>query len=108
MVQAGFGGQSEARQNAAKGPQDPSLMQSEAPEKVLGLERAPELAPGVPLSRDLQELKESLHHAAHLLPAQGPINVFIHHNTLHAFEELPFDEAVQAGGRLLGCQPYLS
>src|SRR5881227_1605099 len=45
---------------------------------------------------------------AHLLPAQGPITVFIHHNTLHAFEHLPFHEAVQKGARVFGCQPYLS
>jgi uncharacterized protein YbcC (UPF0753/DUF2309 family) len=43
-----------------------------------------------------------------LLPAQGPITVFIHHNTLHAFEDLPFDEGVQKGAKLFGCQPYLS
>ena len=43
-----------------------------------------------------------------LLPAQGPINVFIHHNTLHAFEDLPFDEAVKKGAQLYGCQPYLT
>jgi len=47
-------------------------------------------------------------HAAHLLPAQGPIGVFIHHNTLHAFEHLPFDEAVREGSRVFGCEPYLS
>jgi uncharacterized protein YbcC (UPF0753/DUF2309 family) len=46
--------------------------------------------------------------AAHLLPAQGPIPVFIHHNTLHAFEDLPFHEAVRKGGKIFGCQPYLS
>ena len=53
-------------------------------------------------------LRHAIEHAAHLLPAQGPITVFIHHNTLHAFEDLPFDEAVQKGGETFGCQPYLS
>jgi uncharacterized protein len=60
------------------------------------------------LPAELQRLKETLHHAAHLLPAQGPIGVFIHHNTLHAFEHLTFDEAVRAGSRVFGCEPYLS
>ncbi|MGQ0635678.1 MAG: DUF2309 domain-containing protein [Planctomycetaceae bacterium] len=56
----------------------------------------------------LQErLERAVERAGHLLPAQGPINVFIHHNTLHAFEHLPFDAAVQQGGRLFGCRPYL-
>ena len=45
--------------------------------------------------------------AARLLPAQGPIGVFIHHNTLHAFEDLPFDQAVVEGGKQFGCEPYL-
>jgi uncharacterized protein YbcC (UPF0753/DUF2309 family) len=56
----------------------------------------------------LQHLHEVIDHAAHLLPAQGPITVFIHHNTLHAFEDLPFTEAVKKGQQLFGCQPYLS
>src|SRR5437763_6120239 len=55
----------------------------------------------------LDELHHAIEHAAHLLPAQGPITVFIHHNTLHAFEDLPFPEAVQEGARTFGCQPYL-
>ncbi len=38
--------------------------------------------------------EEAVEKIAHLLPAQGPIGVFIHHNTLHAFEHLPFEEAV--------------
>jgi uncharacterized protein YbcC (UPF0753/DUF2309 family) len=54
-----------------------------------------------------QGLEEILHRAAHLLPAQGPIGVFIHHNTLHAFEHLPFDDAVRTGAQVFGCEPYL-
>lgn len=53
-------------------------------------------------------LRESIERAAHLLPSQGPIAVFIHHNTLHAFEDMPFEEAVNKGARLFGCQPYLT
>ena len=56
----------------------------------------------------LTRLASVIEHAAHLLPAQGPITVFIHHNTLHAFEDLPFDEAVQQGARVFGCHPYLT
>jgi uncharacterized protein YbcC (UPF0753/DUF2309 family) len=52
-------------------------------------------------------LRHAIEHAAHLLPAQGPITVFIHHNTLHAFEDLPFDQAVEQGAKVFGCEPYL-
>ena len=52
-------------------------------------------------------LRHIIEHAAHLLPAQGPITVFVHHNTLHSFEHLDFDAGVQAGGRLYGCHAYL-
>jgi uncharacterized protein len=53
-------------------------------------------------------LADAIEHAAHLLPGQGPITVFIHHNTLHAFEDFPFDEGVRKGSRIFGCEPYLS
>src|SRR5262245_65805715 len=56
----------------------------------------------------LHHLRHVIERAAHLLPAQGPITVFIHHNTLHAFEDLPFTEAVKKGAKLFGCQPYLT
>ena len=49
----------------------------------------------------LQELK-------HYLPTQTPLKDFIHHNTLHAFEGLPFERAVVEAGELFGCQPFLS
>jgi uncharacterized protein len=53
-------------------------------------------------------LTKVIEHAAHLLPSQGPITVFVHHNTIHAFEDLPFDEAVEKAQQVYGCEPYLS
>lgn len=67
---------------------------------------APSVCEREPAHR-LDALRRAIEHAAHLLPAQGPITVFIHHNTLHAFEDKPFDEAVKEGWRTFGCQPYL-
>jgi uncharacterized protein YbcC (UPF0753/DUF2309 family) len=55
----------------------------------------------------LERVRQAVEDAAHLLPAQGPITVFIHHNTLHAFEDLPFTEAVKRAAKTFGCQPYL-
>ena len=51
---------------------------------------------------------EVINELAHLLPAQGPISIFIHHNTLHAFEHLPFEEAVERAAGQLGREPYLA
>jgi uncharacterized protein YbcC (UPF0753/DUF2309 family) len=56
--------------------------------------------PDDPLTRVIDRL-------AHLLPAQGPISIFIHHNTLHAFEHLPFEEAVERAAGRLGREPFL-
>ncbi|MEX2315665.1 MAG: DUF2309 domain-containing protein [Pirellulales bacterium] len=55
----------------------------------------------------LARLRHTIEHAAHLLPAQGPITAFVHHNTLHAFEDLPFEAAVVQGGETFGCHPFL-
>ncbi len=52
-------------------------------------------------------LRGVIEQAAHLLPGQGPITAFVHHNTLHAFEDLPFEQAVVEGGKTFGCHPYL-
>ena len=54
-----------------------------------------------------ERLRHTIEHASHLLPAQGPIAVFIHHNTLHAFEDLSFGQAVEHGAKVFGCEPYL-
>ena len=55
-----------------------------------------------------EKLRQGLARAAHLLPQQGPIGVFVHHNTLHAFEHLPFEEAVIEAWHLFGAEPYMS
>ena len=52
----------------------------------------------------MQSLTHVIDELAHLLPAQGPISIFIHHNTLHAFEHLPFEEAVEQAGDRFGCE----
>ncbi len=36
------------------------------------------------------------------------MGVFVHHNTLHAYEDRPFDEAVVAAAKDLGARPYLA
>jgi uncharacterized protein len=59
------------------------------------------------LSR-LDRLHRAVEQGAHLLPRQGPIGVFVHHNTLHAFEHLPFEEAVIEAAQLFGAEPYMS
>lgn len=58
--------------------------------------------------RQFGSIPELLAHLAHYLPAQGPIGVFIHHNTLHAFQHLPFEQAVVEAGELFGAEPYMS
>ncbi len=46
--------------------------------------------------------------AARWLPAQGPINVFVHHNPLHTLEQLPFEAAVVQASQRLGCRAFLA
>src|SRR5579859_490044 len=53
-------------------------------------------------------LREVVNRVAHLLPMQGPIGVFVHHNTLHAFEDLPFERAVIEAAHAFGGEPYMS
>ena len=66
------------------------------------------MAPQDAADPSLTPLAGAIARAAHLLPAQGPITVFIHHNTLHAFEDRPFADAVRAAAATFGGQPYMA
>lgn len=54
------------------------------------------------------DLNHILHELGHFLPAQAPLKDFVHHNTLHAFQQLHFHEALQTAAENFGYKTYLS
>ena len=56
-----------------------------------------------------KEIQLIIDEIRHFLPSQGPIKDFIHHNTLHMFQDhdLSFHEAVRQASRLYGAKEYL-
>jgi len=53
-----------------------------------------------------ERLAHELEHWGHLLPSQGPMTTFVHHNTLHGLQHKPFEKAVAEGELLLGGRAY--
>jgi uncharacterized protein len=49
-----------------------------------------------------------LHRLKHYLPAQNPLKDFVHHNTLHAFQEKDFFTALHEASQIFGYKTYLT
>jgi hypothetical protein len=57
-------------------------------------------------STDFNEA-HSIHELKHYLPSQQALKDFIHHNTLHAFQQMKFYDAIFKASKIFGFQVHL-
>ena len=51
---------------------------------------------------------EVIHELKHFLPAQNPLKDFVHHNTLHAFQDKKFFQGIRRAAEIFGYNVSLS
>ncbi|TAG95238.1 MAG: DUF2309 domain-containing protein, partial [Bacteroidetes bacterium] len=59
-------------------------------------------------SKNIFDEEEVLHELKHYLPAQMPLKDFVHHNTLHSFQDKNFFTALQQASEIFGYDTTLS
>lgn len=58
--------------------------------------------------KEFKTIGAFIEHVKHYLPSQSALKDFIHHNTLHGFQDLPFHAAMKKAGIHFGYTTYLS
>ncbi|MBF8277963.1 MAG: hypothetical protein HW390_3036 [Candidatus Brocadiaceae bacterium] len=54
------------------------------------------------------KIEHAIEHAEHLMPDQGPLPFFVHHNTIHHFETYDFFEGIKQAGRAYSAKAFMS